>query len=68
MDFTVRTYKQSKGDKTSLYVLSNNEIDVNDAIEFAEASTSMQIELIEEQEKSVASCYGFKNCVVFHEC
>jgi hypothetical protein len=65
--FEIETYKKSASDKLSVYVLSNDEFKIEDAIEFADENCTTQIELIEENEKSVANEYCFKYAVVFHE-
>jgi DNA-directed RNA polymerase alpha subunit len=65
--FEIETYKKSASDKLSVYVLSNDEFEIEDAIKFADENCTTQIELIEENEKSVANEYNFKYAVVFHE-
>lgn len=56
---------------TSYYVLSDEEFNYEDALEVLEKNTTDEVyeklEMIEEQEESVASCYNYKYCMIFHD-
>ena len=69
MKFTIDTYRANKDDNLSVYVLSDEEFEVDEAIEFlsSEYKNHELCELIEENEPSVANHLGYKYCVVFHE-
>jgi hypothetical protein len=61
-DFTLKEYGNS------VYVLSNDEFDINDAIMFLTDNREdhEKFELKEENEPAVAAVNRFKYCVVFH--
>ena len=53
----------------SIYVLTDEEFEIEDAIEFLADNyeSHESCELIEENEPSVANYLGYKYCVVFHD-
>lgn len=69
MKFTIDTYKQNEEDKLSVYVLFDEEFEIDEAIEYLADNyeNHENCELIEENEPSVADYKGYKYCVVFHE-
>lgn len=56
---------------TSYYILSDEEFTYDDALAVLEENTTGDIyeklEMIEEQEDSVASYYNYKYCMIFHD-
>ena len=69
MKFTIDTYRADKNDKLSVYVLSDEEFELDEAIEYLAENydNHESCELVEENEPSVANYLGYKYCVVFHE-
>ena len=65
----IETYRASKTGLISVYILSNESLEINKAIDFLSHNYTNHenCELIEESEPSVAQHYGYKYCVVFHD-
>lgn len=69
MTFSIHTYRASENDNLSVYVLSNEVFDIDEAIDYLTENYEYHdsCELIEENEPSVANHLGYKYCAVFHQ-
>jgi hypothetical protein len=69
MKFTIDTYRANEDEVLSVYVLSDEEFEINEAIEHLADNyeNHENCELVEENEPAVANHLGYKYCVVFHE-